>query len=64
MGGRNLDAARFYSLTNAYALGLDPNALEGIKSSLRRCMIPTPIVWGMADIFFSQESLCYIHSGR
>ena len=47
-------------LTNAYAIGLDPNPLAGIESELRRCTIPVRIVWGTSDRIFAQESADYL----
>ena len=43
-----------------YALGLDPNPLAGIESSLRRCQVPTRIVWGTGDDIFSAASPDYL----
>lgn len=48
------------ALVNAYTLGLDPNPLAGIEASLRRCAVPTRIVWGMADDIFAKESPDYL----
>jgi pimeloyl-ACP methyl ester carboxylesterase len=48
-------------LTNAYVVGLSPNPLAGIEPALRRCQIPTRIVWGMADKIFSQTSADYLN---
>lgn len=48
------------ALVNAYTLGLDPNPLAGIEASLRRCKVPTRIVWGMADDIFAKESPDYL----
>lgn len=48
------------ALVNAYTLGLDPNPLAGIEASLRRCVVPTRIVWGMADDIFAKESPDYL----
>ncbi|MDR6530889.1 pimeloyl-ACP methyl ester carboxylesterase [Caulobacter rhizosphaerae] len=48
------------ALVNAYALGLDPNPLAGIEAALRRCRVPTRIVWGMADDIFAKESPDYL----
>lgn len=45
---------------NAYALGLEPNPLAGIESALKRCNVPTRIVWGMGDTIFSQASPDYL----
>lgn len=47
-------------LTNAYALGLDPNPLAGIESELRRCTMPARIVWGTGDTIFSRKSADYL----
>ena len=48
------------ALVNAYTLGLDPNPLAGIEAALRRCHVPTRIVWGMADDIFAKESPDYL----
>ena len=48
------------ALTNAYAIALAPNPLAGIEPALRRCEVPTRIVWGMADKIFSQTSADYL----
>lgn len=45
---------------HAYAIALEPNPLVGIESALRRCTVPTRIVWGMADTIFSAESPDYL----
>jgi pimeloyl-ACP methyl ester carboxylesterase len=47
-------------LSNAYAIGLDPNPLAGIESILKRSTVPTRIVWGAADRIFSQASPDYL----
>jgi hypothetical protein len=47
-------------LTNAYAIGLDPNPLAGIESALKTCSVATRIVWGAADTIFSQTSPDYL----
>ncbi len=47
-------------LTNAYAIGLDPNPLAGIESALKTCSVATRIVWGAADTIFSQASPDYL----
>jgi haloalkane dehalogenase len=49
------------ALTNAYAIGLDPNPLAGIESALKRCAVPTRIVWGTADNIFSPASPDYLN---
>lgn len=48
------------ALVNAYTLGLDPNPLAGVEAALRRCKVPTRIVWGMADDIFAKESPDYL----
>ncbi|MFC5741275.1 alpha/beta fold hydrolase [Dyella tabacisoli] len=48
------------ALTNAYALGLEPNPLAGIESALKRCTVPTRIVWGTGDTIFSPASPDYL----
>ncbi len=48
------------SQTNAYAIGLHPNPLAGIEPALKRCTVPTRIVWGTADSIFSQASADYL----
>ena len=41
---------------HAYAVALERNALAGIGPALRRCKIPTRIVWGTGDTIFSAKS--------
>jgi len=48
------------SQVHAYAIALEPDPLAGIESSLRRCAIPTRIVWGTADDIFSPASPDYL----
>ena len=48
------------ALVNAYAIGLDPNPLAGIEPALKRCTVPTRIVWGTGDDIFSQSSPDYL----
>ncbi len=48
------------ALTNAYAVGLDPNPLAGIEPALKRCKVPTRILWGTADNIFSKDSPAYL----
>lgn len=50
------------ALVNRYTLGLTPNPLEGISSQLRKCAVPTRIVWGMSDSIFSTRSPDYLAS--
>lgn len=47
-------------LTNAYAIGLDPNPLAGIEAKLKKCTMPVRIVWGTGDPIFKQESADYL----
>jgi pimeloyl-ACP methyl ester carboxylesterase len=47
-------------LTDSYALALDPNPLAGIEASLKRCTVPTRIVWGTGDTIFKQEDADYL----
>jgi len=48
------------ALLHAYAMALAPNPLAGIEEALKRCMVPTRIVWGTADTIFSSESPGYL----
>ena len=48
------------ALVNRYTLGLAPNPLEGISVELRKCSVPTRIVWGMSDGIFSTGSPEYL----
>ncbi|MET0655563.1 MAG: alpha/beta hydrolase [Pseudoxanthomonas sp.] len=41
---------------HAYAVALERNALAGIGPALRRCRVPTRIVWGAGDTIFSRKS--------
>lgn len=45
---------------HAYAIALERNPLEGIELLLRRCRVPTRIVWGTADTAFSPASPDYL----
>lgn len=47
-------------LVHAYALGLSPNPLAGIEPALKRCRVPTRILWGTGDDIFSQASPDYL----
>lgn len=47
-------------LTNAYARALAPNPLAGIEADLKRCTVPTRIVWGTGDNIFSSASPDYL----
>ena len=48
------------ALVNRYTLALAPNPLAGIESSLRKCAVPTRVVWGSADNIFSSRSPDYL----
>jgi pimeloyl-ACP methyl ester carboxylesterase len=48
------------ALTDAYLRALGPNALAGIEPHLRRCEVPTRIVWGTGDAIFSPDSPDYL----
>jgi len=48
------------ALVNRYTLGLAPNPLRGIEPLLRKCSVPTRILWGMADTIFSTRSPDYL----
>ncbi|HEV2270804.1 MAG TPA: alpha/beta hydrolase [Steroidobacteraceae bacterium] len=50
------------ALTNRFAASLAPNPLAGIANSLRRCQVPTRIVWGMSDRIFSPDNIEYLVS--
>jgi haloalkane dehalogenase len=43
-----------------YASALDPNPLAGIEPALKRCRVPTRIVWGTGDTIFSAASPDYL----
>jgi len=48
------------ALTDAYAVALAPNPLAGIEVELRRCAVPTRIVWGTGDNIFKAENPDYL----
>lgn len=48
------------ALVHGYAIALEPNPLEGIGPALKRCSVPTRVVWGTADDIFSAESPGYL----
>jgi haloalkane dehalogenase len=50
------------ALVNRYTLGLTPNPLQGIARVLRKCMVPTRIVWGVSDTIFSRRNPDYLAS--
>jgi len=45
---------------HAYHVALEPNPLAGIEAALKRCTVPTRIVWGTSDDLFSQASPDYL----
>jgi haloalkane dehalogenase len=45
---------------HAYAVALERNVLAGIEPALRRSVVPTRILWGMADDIFSPRSPDYL----
>jgi pimeloyl-ACP methyl ester carboxylesterase len=45
---------------HAYHAALAPNPLAGIEPALKRCQVPTRIVWGTSDDIFSQASPDYL----
>jgi pimeloyl-ACP methyl ester carboxylesterase len=46
--------------THAYALALEGNSLAGIESVLKRCKVPTRVLWGTGDTIFSQARPDYL----
>lgn len=53
-------SAQRKTLVNAYAVALERNALVGIEPLLRRCHLPTRVVWGTGDTIFSPASPEYL----
>ncbi len=47
-------------LTNAYAIGLEANALAGLRPRLAAARAPVRILWGDADTIFSAESPAWL----
>jgi len=45
---------------NAFHVALAPNPLAGIEAALKRCEVPTRIVWGTGDDIFSPASPDYL----
>jgi haloalkane dehalogenase len=45
---------------HAYAIALEPNPLAGIGPALKKCAVPTRIVWGTGDDIFSRKSPDYL----
>jgi haloalkane dehalogenase len=48
------------ALVNRYMVALAVNPLQGIEPVLRKCKVPTRIVWGMGDTIFSPRSPDYL----
>jgi pimeloyl-ACP methyl ester carboxylesterase len=48
------------ALVHAFAIALERNPLEGIGPALKRCTVPTRIVWGTGDTIFSPASPDYL----
>ncbi|MGH8175901.1 MAG: alpha/beta fold hydrolase [Steroidobacter sp.] len=48
------------ALVHAFAISLECNPLVGIESALKRCTVPTRILWGAADTIFSSASPDYL----
>jgi len=55
-----VSSAERKALLHAYAIALERNPLEGIEPALRRCTVPTRIVWGTGDTIFSPASPDYL----
>lgn len=55
-----MSSQRRKDLMHAYAIALEHNPLAGIEAALKRCIVPTRIVWGMGDTIFSPESPGYL----
>lgn len=58
--GPLVSSAESKARMHAYAMGLDPNPLAGIEAKLRKCNVPTRILWGTGDDIFSAESPGYL----
>jgi haloalkane dehalogenase len=49
------------ALTHAYAIALERNPLLGLEPALKRCAVPTRILWGVEDTIFSRASPDYLN---
>jgi haloalkane dehalogenase len=58
--GPALASAERKAALHRYAIALGHNALAGIAPALRRCRVPTRIVWGMADTIFAASNADYL----
>lgn len=47
-------------LTDAYAMGLDPNPLAGLEATLKQRTQPVRILWGTGDTIFAAASPDYL----
>jgi pimeloyl-ACP methyl ester carboxylesterase len=45
---------------HAFNVAFEPNPLAGIEAALKRCKVPTRIVWGMSDTIFAPASPDYL----
>ena len=55
-----VSSPRRVALTNAYAMGLAPNPLQGLTAQLKRCTVPVRLVWGMSDTIFTPNCAEYL----
>ena len=55
-----VSSPRRKALVHAYAMALEHNPLEDIGPALRKCNVPTRIVWGMDDTIFSPAGAEYL----
>jgi haloalkane dehalogenase len=58
--GPLLATPRRRRLVEAHAIAQETDALAGIEPALRRCPVPTRIVWGMADTVFAPDNADYL----
>ncbi|WP_284320169.1 alpha/beta fold hydrolase [Dyella acidisoli] len=55
-----VSSPRRKALVHAYAMALEHNPLQDIGPALRRCKVPTRIVWGVDDTIFSLAGAEYL----
>lgn len=55
-----LQDSRRKAALHRYAVALERNALAGTREALRRCQVPTRIVWGMADSIFKPANADFL----
>jgi len=53
-------SAKRKAFVNRYLVALETNSLEGLEPVLGVAMVPTRIVWGMADTIFSKDNPEYL----